>query len=308
MLSFAPTRSALEAQGAQIVRALGGHWTGRGGMCRCPAHDDRDPSLSVRLGDRSLLFHCFAGCDGTDIIRVILRRRLLEGERLVVADQGTRTSRDTDLHARLARQLWEESRPIAGTLAERYLASRRLYGPMPALRFHPRTPLGSGRALRFRPAMIAAITEGRQLVGIQRTFLDPATAAKASDLPKPKLMLGRPHGGAVRLAAAGATLGIAEGLETAWSAMILLGLPVWAVLGSERFARVRIPDSVRHLVLLPDRGAAGRRAVAKSHDNLRRPGLIIEPKWPFDGHDDWSDVLMASLEPCPPVRSSGGGG
>lgn len=42
--------SQLEIAGAELVRRLGGHWTGDRGMCLCPAHDDHMPSLSVRVG------------------------------------------------------------------------------------------------------------------------------------------------------------------------------------------------------------------------------------------------------------------
>jgi hypothetical protein len=38
---------------------------------RCPAHDDRSPSLSVREADGRVLFHCFAGCDPDDILRSV---------------------------------------------------------------------------------------------------------------------------------------------------------------------------------------------------------------------------------------------
>jgi hypothetical protein len=31
-------------------------------MARCPAHEDSDPSLSIREAENKLLVHCFAGC------------------------------------------------------------------------------------------------------------------------------------------------------------------------------------------------------------------------------------------------------
>jgi len=34
----------------------------RGWSARCPAHNDRSPSLSVAVGERGLLVKCFAGC------------------------------------------------------------------------------------------------------------------------------------------------------------------------------------------------------------------------------------------------------
>src|SRR3546814_17797675 len=63
----------LEAIGSEIVKRLGGVWKPGGAMCRCPAHADRSPSLSVRVGDHALLFKCFASCDSRDVINEILR-------------------------------------------------------------------------------------------------------------------------------------------------------------------------------------------------------------------------------------------
>lgn len=38
-------------------------------VARCPAHEDRSPSLSVRaLDDGRTLLHCFAGCSVEDIV------------------------------------------------------------------------------------------------------------------------------------------------------------------------------------------------------------------------------------------------
>ena len=35
----------------EITKALGGSWNGSYGLAKCPAHDDRTPSLSIREGD-----------------------------------------------------------------------------------------------------------------------------------------------------------------------------------------------------------------------------------------------------------------
>ena len=41
-------------------------------LCRCPAHDDRGPSLSItETDDGRILLHCFAGCDVSEITAAI---------------------------------------------------------------------------------------------------------------------------------------------------------------------------------------------------------------------------------------------
>ena len=49
----------LDALFAQLdgVRQRGSRWS-----ARCPAHEDRSPSLSIAEGDRGILIRCFAGC------------------------------------------------------------------------------------------------------------------------------------------------------------------------------------------------------------------------------------------------------
>jgi hypothetical protein len=43
----------------------------RGYRARCPAHDDKTPSLSVRDGERGVLVKCWAGCHLQDITAAI---------------------------------------------------------------------------------------------------------------------------------------------------------------------------------------------------------------------------------------------
>jgi hypothetical protein len=43
--------------------------SGRGFTARCPAHEDRGPSLSITEGeDGRVLLHCFAGCTPQEVV------------------------------------------------------------------------------------------------------------------------------------------------------------------------------------------------------------------------------------------------
>ncbi|WP_343889102.1 DUF7146 domain-containing protein [Sphingomonas oligophenolica] len=295
VLHHAVDRAELEARGMALVHHLGGHWTAGKGMCRCPAHPDRSPSLSVRTGDTDLLFKCFAGCDTIDVLRAIARLGPLPTAgplNSYIAQPGV----DEGWLQSRAKGLWEAARAITNTPVERYLLNRAISHFSPALRFHPRTPLGSRRQVLFRPAMLAAVQEGSRVIAVQRTFLDTVRARRARDLGNPRRMLGRPARGAVMLADATDVLGLAEGVETALSAMILLGIPVWAVLGNERFPRIAVPTTVDRLVLLPDNDRAGRRAEDIAREAHERPGRTIETIWPWHGLNDWNDVLRMEGE------------
>ena len=40
-------------------------------VARCPAHEDRSPSLAISRGDKGALLHCFAGCSVPDILEAL---------------------------------------------------------------------------------------------------------------------------------------------------------------------------------------------------------------------------------------------
>ena len=84
------------------VRATGvGRW-----IARCPAHEDRSPSLSVReTDDGTVLIKCFAGCGAADVLAAIdLELRDLFPEQ--PADHRRRPSR-----------AWLDARDVLGCLA-----------------------------------------------------------------------------------------------------------------------------------------------------------------------------------------------
>ena len=281
----------MENEAANLVKRLGGIWSPSGGMCRCPAHNDRTPSLSIRVGDKALLFKCFAGCETIDVMRAIRRLDI----RIAIGGDTPIGLPNTHLSPvwlrRRAQDLWDDALPIVGTPAQAYLRRRAIPQTPSVLRYHPRTPLGRGKLAAFRPAMLAAIHEDDRFVALQRTFLDGHEPRRARDLANPRRSLAQPGRGAVLLAPATEVLGLAEGVESALSAMLLLGIPVWATLGSERFPHVAVPQTVTRLILLPDNDRAGRIGAAKASEVHVLPGRTIETIWPPAGFNDWNDVL-----------------
>jgi putative DNA primase/helicase len=284
------SRSDLEAQGRIIVEQLGGRWSSGSGMCRCPAHDDSSPSLSVRVGDHSLLFKCFAGCDTLDVLRTLRRGGQVSTVGVLITDQP-RDAANGNLTG-LVTRLWDESRGIRGTMAADYLASRGLVSHSAQLRFHPRVQLGPKADATYHPALLSAVRDESGLVAVHRTFLDPGTRRKAA-FDNPKRLLGLPGRGAVRLGTAGRVLGLAEGVETALAATVLHKIPVWAVLGNERFGMIDLPKHVEQVVLLADNDAGGKRAVVLAQDGLQRDGRVLQAMWPPERCNDWADVLVA---------------
>jgi putative DNA primase/helicase len=284
--------STLESRAREIVEALGGHW-GRGrGMCCCPAHDDRTPSLAIGLGAHAILFHCFAGCTSAAVLEGLAQhgikaRDLFCGGGAPVVPEIKDTGPD-----RNALRLWRDAVPIADTIAARYLAGRFIDVISSELRFHAATPLGQRPNVRMLPALLAAVRMDGGIVAVQRTFLDPVSGTKAP-FTNPKRALGRLGTGAVRLfPTRNGTLGLAEGVESALSVTILRDVPCWATLGNERFGLVAIPDSVTELDLFIDADAGGDLALARGLEAYARPGRRITPHRPDVEGDDWNDVLV----------------
>lgn len=75
-------------------------------------------------------------------------------------------TRDERTSGAAAVRICNESSSIRGTLAERYVAARGLRSDSSSLRFHPRTPLGSGPSRICRRALIAAVRDDAGMTGI----------------------------------------------------------------------------------------------------------------------------------------------
>ena len=187
-----------------IARALGGRKAGRGWMARCPAHGDREPSLSIREADGKVLVRCHAGCDQRDVIAALKERGLWDGKatshihRLScrkIPESQPKQQHEERSAAALA--IWQSTIPAVGTPVETYLSARGLDLSLPpSLRFHRGLKHPSGG---FWPCMVALITRGADNAptAIHRTFLARNGGGKAPVDPA-KMMLGPCRGGAVR--------------------------------------------------------------------------------------------------------------
>ena len=126
---------------------------------------------------------------------------------------------------------------------------------------------------------------------MQKTLIDPRGDRKAQ-VQIPRQTIGALGWGAVRLAAATNTLGIAEGVEKALAAMQLFKVPCWASLGAARMHRVQIPDSVHTMHIFADNDDAGRLAAERTaHANRHRKVLL---RFPPDPHKDGMTFLSQS--------------
>lgn len=288
-------RDALEARARKITEQLGGSWSRSKGMCCCPAHADRTPSLSITLGKRAVLVHCFAGCTNEAVIQAMARLGVRIADLFDGPGGPVATQPRVDVTDRNAFRLWLEASTLAGSPAERYLAGRGITTESRDLRFHPRMPLGPKGAVRFLPALVAAVRNDAGILALNRIFLDPDSDRLAA-FEQPKRSLGSPGSGAVRLAfPRGGRLGLAEGVETALSAMQLFGIPCWATLGNERFGLVTIPESVRELHLFVDNDASGRLADDRAREAYACEGRRIVSRPPDRTGDDWNDVLLRRM-------------
>ena len=299
-----------------VTRALEGHWHGGYGTARCPAHEDRHPSLSLRDGrDGRLLAYCHAGCDWATVACALRGLGLLPGRGGTVGpiDPATRAAREREerasaaRRARQARWCWEGTQVLAGTPAERYLRARGITGPLPSsLRFHP--TCWHAPTARRRPALVALV-EGGPTFAVHRTYLTPE-GRKIAPAEDAKLMLGATLGGAVRLragrtgsrgrprAAEPGPLVVAEGIETALAVglgaagRIEPAARLWAALSAPGLAGLALPPVPGRLVVAADGDAAGLRAAEALERRARAAGWRVTLAPAPEGLD-WNDVATA---------------
>ena len=214
------------------------------------------------------------------------------------APPPAKPERDT---ARELAFILDHARPIVGTPAEAYLRGRGLDVPDHAdLLAH--LDLTHWETKSGYPALIGIVRDRTgNVVAIHRTYLQsdaaqPDKVAKAS-VTKPRMMLGKTGGGAVRLAPLGQSgvLALSEGIETGLAVMAACpGLAVWATLSTAGMEQVHPPAQARRIIILADHDAsgAGLRAAETLARRLRAEDREVAIAMPSEAGDDFNDVLL----------------
>jgi putative DNA primase/helicase len=281
-----------------IARMLDGRKAGKSWMARCPAHDDRVPSLSIRDAENGkVLVRCHAGCDQGRVIAALRTRGLWEEDDRY---RGTHPARPTALtdepgsddakRTEFALSIWHRAMPIDDPIVNTYLGSRGLHlSPPKTLRFHPGLKHPSGGTW---PTIIALVTRGSDNIqlAIHRTFLARDGGGKAP-VDSQKMLLGPSRGGAVRLAAPGDVLMVGEGIETCLAAMQETGLPAWAALSTSGLKALNLPKDVRDVIILADGDDVGEAAARDSAQRWASEGRLVRIARPPRG-SDFNDVLL----------------
>jgi hypothetical protein len=273
------------------------------GMLSCPFHADSTPSMKI-YHDHYHCFGCGAHGDRIDWLTGVEGLSQAEAVHLLKNWDGPIAPRqpsvsDEATKRALAARLWEEARPIAGTLAARYLADTRGVdiGALPTsiddvLRFHPHCPFGPG--IRH-PCLIALMRNATTdaPVGIQRIALTPD--ARKID----RRMLG--NSGVVKLWPANKQLVVAEGLETALAGASRIPYddkplqPAWATLSANMLSGLPVIDGVERLIILVDHDEAGLTAAATCEKRWTRAGRTVVQLLPDRSGDDFNDLVMREL-------------
>jgi hypothetical protein len=205
---------------------------------------------------------------------------------------------DAEAKRRRALRLWRQAKPLAGTLAERYLVEWRQIdlGALPdngagCLRFHPNCPFGPGVR---RPCLVALRRDifSDEPVSIHRVALTP-------DGDKiERRMLG--HGGVVKLFPAGERLVVGEGIETTLAAATRItrwgGLlqPAWSAVASGVLGNLPVIPGVERLIILVDNdlNGAGQAAALRCAERWSRAGRSVVRLTPKRPGADFNDLVM----------------
>jgi hypothetical protein len=285
-----------------LSRLRGVRRSGAGYVALCPAHENRKTqALSIREGrDGRILLYCFAGCSYVQIVEALSFAPQAAPMPVPRTCTPVRHPDDAD-RIELARRLWRETKPLAGTPAQHYLESRGIHLATwpPTLRYHPSLQHLTGVEL---PALVAAISGYREgklhLTAIHRIFITPD--GHKADVEPRKASLGSVKGGCARLARPTDRVILTEGIEDAMALMTMyhddprfVGWSYAAAVSAGNLPHVELPPEVRTVIVAADNDDPGRKAASEACCRFILEGRNAYVALPPAVFKDFNDALLS---------------
>lgn len=223
-------------------------------------------------------------------------------KKISVVDLNHQTANAARKAIRLT-EVWNESRQVAtGDPVSKYLMSRGLIlSEIPsAIRCHHGLWYRMDEEERFVgpfPTMLVQLTApSGEVATLHRTYLTQdgckAPVPKVKRLMSPAVS-GACSGASIRLFPAEATLGIAEGIETALACHIETGLPTWAAGNAGLLKAVVMPETVEKVVIFADNdiNGVGQTKAKELEQRLLSEGRQVKLLIPPKSDSDWLDQI-----------------
>jgi hypothetical protein len=286
----------------EISNRMNGKKVGNEFMVKCPAHNDRNPSLAIRESDGKVLAYCHAGCSQANVI---------EGLRgigiSITSGSSSASEKKSNVKVDAFRKILSECFDIVETEAEplrKYIIGRGIskLSQFANLKFHPNLRYSSKTEPdSYHPAMVAEVrNQLGEIVAIHRTYL--TEDGLKANVTEQKKALGPIKGAAVQLWTADAVGSLTEGIETAHAIFSATGLATWATVSANGMKDFDCPERIEkvHVWLDRDRSETGRKAAEHLAARLVDSGKVVYLHSPMGILDeykkgiDWLDIYTNS--------------
>ncbi len=287
-----------------IMRTLKGKMYNGYVIAFCPCHNNtKTPALTARYDKQTdkLLVKCHAGCNSVDILKTLNQRGFLENfkhSRRFQNDYKQNNASDGFDKSQFIAKILQESCPIEGTLAERYLRQTRgISCPLSStLKYH--SNLYHSPSKQLFPAMVGVVTDfaGLNITAIHRTYLNHY--ANKAEIENNKMMFGKVCGGGVFLnRSSNMVLVVSEGIETGLSLKEFYpDTNVVATLSTAGMKAFILPEPAGKLIIGIDNDTAGMQAGNALATRAYANGWEVSVITPPEANRDWNDFLIKTKQ------------
>lgn len=238
-------------------------------------------------------------CHACQAQKVMRSRSLKRGE---LKYDGKAMQADEAKRKEIARSMFERSGPVrSGDVIDTYLRKTRGLRPcgmawpssIRYLRGTHASDRDASTRKRYDIMLCSVVDSTGQLVGIHRTFLN-RDGTKSSLSPN-KMTMGIIRGGAVRLGVDSESVIVAEGVESAQAAWMMLGEQAvpWSTISAGGMHDLQLPDFVKRVFIVPDRdkNKVGQRAGFALLGKCKSRNIEASIHFPPAGLSDYAEAL-----------------